>query len=434
MPGYILIIDDERGIREAAAGILEDEYYTARGAADAAEAREAMQGATPDLVILDVWLQGSDRDGLEILADIKTAHPDLPVVMVSGHGTIDTAVTAIKRGAYDFIEKPFAADRLLLVVRRALEAAALRRENAVLRRAAEGPSEITGQAPATQALRALVTRVAQAGARVLITGEAGTGKSVLARLLHAGGPHPDGPFVTLGCAGTDAQALSGALAEAAGGTLLLNAVGEMPAPAQGALVQMLQDGGQARVMATTTRPLEGEDAFRQDLYYRLAVVPVAVPPLRARVEDIAPLAAAFVSEIAATEGLPARPLTPAAVAALEAHAWPGNVRQLRNAVEWAMIFHAASAAGGLRPQHLPPEITGRVQAGPCAPAGDLMALPLREARERFERDYLTAQMGRFGGSITRTARFIGMERSALHRKVKALGLGPGAADEAEKAA
>lgn len=423
MPADILIIDDERDIRAAAAGILEDEGYTARGAADALAAAQALEDRAPDLVILDVWLQGSDQDGLEILADLKKARPGLPVVMISGHGTIDTAVTAIRRGAYDFVEKPFAADRLLLVVQRALEAAALKAEVAALRQASEGPAEIIGDAPSTRALRALVARVAKAGSRVLIRGEAGTGKTVVARALHAQGPQAAGPFVTLGCAGADIDRLGQAVEQAAGGTLLLDAVGELGAAAQGALAQMLADPGAPRIVTTTTQDLEG-CTFRQDLYYRLAVVPIALEPLRARTSDIAPLAQAFIAEVAAAQGLPARALAPPALAALQAHSWPGNVRQLRNAIEWTMIMHAAGTEDGFGTEHLPPEVMGAQPGGGGGVSGDLMALPLKPAREQFERDYLAAQLARFAGSVTRTAGFVGMERSALHRKLKALGIGP----------
>jgi two-component system, NtrC family, nitrogen regulation response regulator NtrX len=420
MGADILIVDDERDIRAAAAGILEDEGYAVRGAADAAEAHAVLAERAPDLVILDVWLQGSDKDGLEILADIRAAHPDTPVVMISGHGTIETAVTAIRRGAYDFVEKPFSADRLLLVVRRALEAARLRAENAALRAATQEPCEIVGNAPQTRALRDLVARVGPTGSRVLITGPAGAGKTLVAHALHAAGPGQGAPLITLGCAGADGAAVPRALEDAAGGTLLLDSVGDLSAGAQGALVAALPQAA-ARVIATAAGPLE-PPGFRQDLYYRLAVGPVAIAPLADRPGDIAPLAVHFGQAIAAAQGLPARAFTPAAVAALEAYAWPGNARQLRNAVEWTMILHAGAAQDGFAPAHLPPEVTGAADAGAAAVPGVFLAQPLKEARARFEQAYLAAQLARFAGSITRTAQFVGMERTALHRKLRALGV------------
>lgn len=425
MSAHILIIDDEKGIRLAAAGILEDEGYSVKGAADAQEATQALAEHAPDLIILDVWLQGSAQDGLEILADIKGHHPDIPIVMISGHGTIETAVIAIKRGAYDFIEKPFAADRLLLVVRRALEAASLKRENAALRQATTVSCEIIGQSCAMQTLRTLIARVARAGSRVLITGEAGTGKTIVARALHAASSQNKGPFVALSCSGADTACLVHAVSQAAGGTLFLDAVSDLSASAQSGLIALLQDKDiSARIIAATLKGIEGAPDFRQDLYYRLAVVPIVVPALRERPEDIVPLSCSFVDDIAHTQGLPHKIFLPSAFAALERYTWPGNIRQLRNAIEWTLIMHSGNTKEDLGPEHLPPEVLGILpQDHSTDLPGSIMALPLREAREKFERAYLDGQMTRFGGSVTRTACFIGMERSALHRKVKSLGLG-----------
>jgi len=456
----ILVVDDEADIRMLIGGILGDEGYQTREAADADSALAALQARQPSLVVLDVWLQGSRLDGLELLAEIRSDHPAVPVIMISGHGTIEMAVSAIKRGAYDFIEKPFQSDRLLLMVERAIEAARLRRENAELRQRAGGDIGLIGRSPAIGHLRQQLERVAPTGSRVLIAGPAGAGKEVIARLLHSLSRRAQGPFVALNCAAMHPDRLEeelfgterhredgqergkvGTLELAHGGTLLLDEVGDMPLATQGKIVRVLQEqtftrvGGASRVevdvrvIASSNRDLPAEIAagrFRQDLYYRLNVVPIRVPALTERREDIPLLARHFMTRSAEAQGLPRREIGEDAMAALQAYSWPGNVRQLRNVVDWLLIMATGDVDQPIRADMLPPEI------GAIAPAvvrwekgSEIMALPLRDARELFEREYLLAQVNRFGGNISRTAEFVGMERSALHRKLKSLGVNTG---------
>ena len=457
MAHEILIVDDEPDIRMLIEGILEDEGYSVRQAADSDGAVAAFRLRRPSLVILDVWLQGSKLDGLGILNAIHTEEPHVPVVMISGHGTIETAVSAIQHGAYDFIEKPFKSDRMLLVIRRALEAARLARENAELRMRAGVESELTGTSQAISVLRAGIERVAPTGSRVLIHGPAGSGKEVAARMVHARSRRADGPFVALNCAtlnparfeeelfgmeaGADAQVQprrAGVLERAHGGTLLLDEVSDMPLETQGKIVRALQDqtferlGGSTRVkvdvrvLATTNRDLQAEIAagrFREDLYYRLAVVPIRMPSLKERREDVPGLAQHFLERSAESSGIPGRELSTDALTALQAYDWPGNVRQLRNLMDWLLIMAPGGAGDPIRPEMLPADVS---QGAPALlnsdPTADLMSLPLREARDLFETQYLQAQLMRFGGNISRTAQFVGMERSALHRKLKQLGV------------
>jgi len=453
----ILVVDDEADIRMLVADILEDEGYACRVAADSAGALKAVEERLPGLVVLDIWLRDSELDGLGILERLMSSHPSLPVVMISGHGTIETAVTAIKIGAYDFIEKPFKADRLLLMVRRAIDAARLMRENAELRLRTGAEWEMIGDAPSMSQVRAAIARVAPTQSRVLITGPPGVGKETAARKIHANSARGDAPFVVLNCAtmspermeielfgterdtnGPDGPRIVGTFEQAHGGTLLLDEVADMPLETQGKIVRVLQEqtfyrvGGSTavsvdvRVMASSSRDLDeamADGRFRQDLYYRLSVVPIAVPPMTARREDIPELARHFISRSAESSGIPPRDIGEDAVAALQAYAWPGNVRQLRNVIDWILIMAPGEAGEVVRADMLPPEIISETPASLRWDDGsEVMGLPLREAREIFERQYLAAQIDRFGGNISRTASFVGMERSALHRKLKSLGV------------
>jgi two-component system nitrogen regulation response regulator NtrX len=453
----ILIVDDEPDIRALIEGILSDEGYQTRQAANSDQALAAFRARRPSIAILDIWLQNSRLDGLGILQVMHQEEPRVPCVMISGHGTIETAVLAIQQGAYDFIEKPFEADRLLLIVSRALEAARLKREVSELKLRAGAETELVGVSPAMSQLRQAIDRVAPTGSRVLISGPAGSGKEVAARMLHARSRRADGPFVALNCAtlapgrfeeelfgvetGADPAAQprrAGVLERAHGGTLLLDEVGDMPMETQGKIVRALQEQGftrlggaqrvqvDVRVIATTSKDLQGEigaGRFREDLYYRLAVVPLKIAPLRDRREDIPALARHFMAKSVETSGMAPRELTEDALAAMQAYEWPGNVRELRNLVDWLLIMAPGEAREPVRPDMLPPQV------GAAAPAvlkldrsSEIMTLPLREARELFERQYLEAQLLRFGGNISRTANFVGMERSALHRKLKFLGV------------
>ena len=453
MAHEILIVDDEPDIRMLVAGILEDEGYETRQAGDAEAAIAAFRVRRPALVIQDVWLQGSDMDGLGVLDAIHREEPQVPVVMISGHGTIEMAVNAIQLGAYDFLVKPFQSDRLLLVIRRALQAAALARENAELRLRAGPESELTGDSGQVHTLRAAIDRVAPTGSRVMITGPAGSGKEVAARMIHARSRRADAPFIALNCAilnparfeeelfgieaGADTPRRAGVLERAHGGTLLLDEVADMPLETQGKIVRALQEqsferlGGASRVkvdirvIATSNRDLPGEIAagrFREDLYYRLAVVPLRIPALKERREDVPELARYFLLRAADAAALPPRELSTDALTALQSHDWPGNVRQLRNLMDWLMIMAPGTPADPIRADMLPPEIGAKAPALLGDPGADVMALPLREARDLFETQYLQSQLMRFGGNISRTAQFVGMERSALHRKLKQLGV------------
>lgn len=453
MAADILIVDDEADIRELVSGILEDEGHSTRLARDADEGLKSIEERRPHLVILDIWLQGSRLDGLEMLSAIKKAHPDLPVVIISGHGNIETAVTAIRRGAYDYIEKPFKADRLILVTLRALEASQLRREVKTLRERSVQSSEMVGKSAAMNQLRNQLERVAPTNSRILIRGASGSGKELAARVIHAKSGRADGPFVVLNAAamapdrveeelfGTEDRAgprKVGALEEAHGGTLYIDEVADMPLETQGKVLRVLVEqkfqrlgGGpkvavDVRIISSTSRDLEREmqeERFRNDLYHRLNVVPLRVPSLAERRDDIPAMIDFFVQQVATASGLSPRRIGDDAVAVLQAHDWPGNVRELRNNIERLMILAGGDPGTVITADMLPEEIGSNVPLPVNGGAEHLMSLPLREAREIFEREYLLAQINRFGGNISRTAEFVGMERSALHRKLRALGVG-----------
>lgn len=452
----ILIVDDEADIRTLVAGILEDEGFATREASSDVQALEFIEMRRPNLVLLDIWLQGSQMDGLQILSAVKKRHPGLPVVMMSGHGTVETAVKAIKNGAYDFIEKPFKADRLVLVVERAMEAARLRRENEELRLRTDADDDLVGMSSSIAHVRQAIERVAPANSRVLISGPSGSGKEVVARMLHDRSNRAGGPFVVVNCAtmepgrmeielfGTETPAEDGEGGRKVGyfesahtGTLFLDEVTDMPLETQGKIVRVLQEqifervGGSirvevdVRVVASATRDLQDEITagnFREDLFYRLAVVPIHVPPLTKRRDDIPLLAAHFMSRAAKRAGQPVRKLSEDAVAALQSYDWPGNVRELKNIIERLLIMAPGDANDLIRFEHLPSEVTTGGGSNSGNGSAATMGLPLKQARETFERDYLAAQVTRFGGNVSRTAEFIGMERSALHRKLKSLGL------------
>ena len=449
----ILVVDDERDIRELVAGVLEDEGYATRGAADSDAALEAIFERRPSLVLLDVWLQGSRLDGLELLDEIKRRDPSLPVLVISGHGNLDTAVAAIRRGAADFIEKPFEAERLLLLVERATETERLKREVASLRASVGRDTDLTGTSGAINSVRATLKRVASTGSRVLITGGAGVGKEVAARLLHGWSQRAAGPFVIVSAARMTPERVDeelfgveeggdlvrpGLLEQAHGGTLFLDEIADMPVATQARILRVLTDqsfsrvGGtrtvkvDVRVVSATARDLMAEigaGRFREDLYYRLNVVPVAIPPLTDRREDIPALVEHFVAHYANERRVPTPEVAPDAMVALQSYEWPGNVRQLRNVVERTVILAPGDRIGRIDLDLLPTEVLGRSgEAGNGAGANAIMGAPLKEARETFEREYLRIQIRRFSGNISRTAHFIGMERSALHRKLKLLGI------------
>lgn len=455
MSADILVVDDEADIRELVAGLLEDEGYRTRKASSADEALAAIAARRPNLVFLDIWLQGSRLDGLQVLELVKQSHPDLAVVMISGHGNIETAVSAIKNGAYDFIEKPFKADRLLLVAERALEASRLRREVRELKKGSVQASRIVGRSTMVNQLRQTIERIAPTNARVLITGEPGCGKELAARTLHEASTRSSGPFVVINAATITPETMEeelfgveasegrsrrvGALEEAHGGSLYIDEIGDMPRETQNRILRVLVDqnfqrvGGATRVhvdvriISSTARDLAqliSDGGFREDLYHRLSVVPVKVPALSERREDVPELIEFFMEQISVASGLPKRRIGSDAMAVLQSHEWPGNVRELRNNVERLMILTKGDPTADITVDMLPAEVGAMVPTTPSGSGGErLMSLPLRDAREIFEREYLIAQIARFSGNISRTAEFIGMERSALHRKLKSLGVG-----------
>jgi two-component system nitrogen regulation response regulator NtrX len=456
MASDILIIDDEMDIRELVAGILQDEGFETRTARDSDTALNAISTRRPNLLFLDIWLQGSKLDGLQLLDSVKEQNPDLPVVMISGHGNIETAVSAIKRGAYDFIEKPFKADRLVLVANRALENSRLKREVRDLKQLSPLPTSLIGKSPAINQLRHTIEKVAPTNSRILIVGPSGAGKELTARTIHTASGRADGPFVVINAAAITPERMEselfgveavngtherkvGALEEAHHGTLFIDEIGDMPRETQNKILRVLVDqtfqrvGGSTkvdvdvRIVSSTTRNLESEIAagkFREDLFHRLSVVPIRVPPLAERREDISVLVVYFMDQISQATGLPKRQIGEDAMAVLQSHDWPGNVRQLRNNVERLMILAGGDADAVISASMLPQDVGAMVPNLPNGNGGEhLMGLPLRDAREMFEREYLRAQINRFGGNISRTAEFVGMERSALHRKLKALGIG-----------
>ncbi|WP_292066787.1 sigma-54-dependent transcriptional regulator [Brevundimonas sp. UBA7664] len=460
----ILVVDDEADIRELVSGLLEDEGHGVRVASNSDEALAAIRARRPSLALLDIWMQGGGLDGLELLDVIKELDPDLPVVMISGHGNIETAVTALQRGAYDFIEKPFKSDRLVVVVQRALEATSLKRENRRLRAQVAAPTGFIGRSAAAQALRSTIAKVAPANSRVLISGPPGSGKELVARQIHEASARSKGEFVAIAAAGMTPERLDlelfgeeghdgrprkiGVFERAHNGTLYLDDVGDMPRESQSRVLRVLVEqrfrrvGGEQdvqvdiRVVTSTSRDLKAEIAegrFREDLFHRLNVVPIRVPALSERREDIQELIDYFIDTLSVSQGLTKRRLGDDAIAVLQVHPWPGNVRQLRNNVERLLILATGDPDEPISADMLPQEATNANSTGTLG-GERIIALPLREAREVFEREYLAAQIMRFGGNISRTAAFIGMERSALHRKLKSLGVSPsrGGEDDIEE--
>jgi two-component system nitrogen regulation response regulator NtrX len=447
----ILIVDDEPDIRDLLSGILSDEGFRTRVAATGEQALEEISLRQPHLLILDVWLGDPQYDGLKILGLIKNTNPDLPILMISGHGTVETAVNAIKLGAYDFIEKPFKTDRLLLIISRALEAANLKKENRQLKERAL-PPQMIGSSFAIQSVRKTIDKVATANSRILMTGPVGVGKELAACEIHTKSKRASGPFLVLHCLtssedfldeflfGTEANAATsrklGLLELAHGGTLFLEEVTSLSLETQSKLVRFLHEqsfvrrGGSqkvavdVRILAATQQDIKAyieKGLFREDLYYRLNVVTLPLPSLKDRLEDIPDLVTYFVDQLSKQAGVPKRQFADSTLALMKTYQWPGNVHELRNVVERALILAPAANDAVVTPDELPPEVRGEDLASLTSPnAPDFLSMSLREAREYFEREYLLAQVQKFAGNISRTATFIGMERSALHRKLRQL--------------
>ena len=453
MKSEILIVEDEADIRSLIAGILEDEGYTVVQAESSETALEAYRARKPSLIILDVWLKGSGMDGIELLDLFKSSDPDIPIIIISGHGTVETAVSAIRKGAYDYIVKPFKSAKLVVTAQRALESARLKQENAELKGRTANDDAIIGESQSISFVRQKISRIAPTNSRVLITGPSGSGKELFARMIHAESRRANGPFKAVNAASMapdrvekvlfgmeDAKThavQTGLLEKAHLGTLYLDEVADMPLETQGKLLRLLVEqrfiriGGSddvqvdVRLITSTSRNLEDETRFgrfREDLYHRLNVMPLAAPALSSRREDIPHLVKYFITRLSTSTGLPPRQIGPDAMAALQAHDWPGNVRQLRNNVERLLILATGDPSTPITLETLPPEVSVVRRPGGKDDSERMIALPLRDAREHFEREYLAAQIDRFGGNISRTAEFVGMERSALHRKLKSLGV------------
>lgn len=451
----VLIVDDEQDIRDLISDILSDEGYKTRVAHDSTSAIEAIRSRIPSVIILDIWLQGSEMDGLGILESVKRKYPNLPVIMISGHGNIETAINSIRLGAYDYIEKPFKEDRIIRMVKRAVETAKLKDENEELRKGVH-ENHLIGDSAAVIALRQAIEKVAPTESRIMLNGPAGCGKEVVARFIHQKSKRCNGPFVILNASSVSPDKVEeellgredntstgdygklGIIERANGGTLFLDEIAEMPLATQGKILRILQEnslerlGGNkrinvdVRVIASTNKNLQAEIAagkFREDLYYRLNVVPLKVPSLKERNGDILPLANYFIKKCAESLGVPGRELSESALAAMEVYAWPGNIRQLRNVVEWLLIMAPDDAGSKISSSMLPPELISTTpMVSGSGNNADIMGLSLRDAREIFEKEYLTAQLERFGGNVSKTAGFVGMERSAFHRKLKSLGV------------
>ena len=447
----ILIVDDERDIRELISEILIDEGYTTRLAGTSEDAMREITSQPPGLLILDIWLKDSDMDGIDILKKVKSDYPEVPVVIISGHGNIEIAVAAIKQGAYDFIEKPFNIDQLLVVIRRAMETSRLRRENITLRKKDAPVSDLIGSSAGFRALVSQLDKVAKSNSRIMLRGGSGVGKETAARYIHAQSDRAAGPFVVVGCAtiepdrmeevlfgreSGDQNGAQGLLEQAHGGVIYFDEVADMPLVTQSKILRVLVDqkfqrvGGNdqikvdLRVLSSTSCDLEVEIAerrFREELYHRLNVVPVEVPTLEERREDIPELVEHFVEHFNQTQGLNMRKLSDDAATLLQTLSWPGNIRQLKNVIERILIL--SDGTGPISADEIP---TDKQKSAGANDGGGMSAnwatLPLREAREAFEREYLITQINRFGGNISKTANFVGMERSALHRKLKSLGV------------
>jgi two-component system nitrogen regulation response regulator NtrX len=463
----VLVVDDEADIRDLISDILKDEGYSPRVANDSKGAIDAVNERVPSAIVLDIWLQGSEMDGIGILESVKSKYPHVPIIMISGHGNIETAINSIKLGAYDYIEKPFKEDKLLRLIKRAIETASLKNENEQLKIRGAIDTKIIGKSPAITYLKNAIERVAATESRVMVTGPAGSGKEIVARLVHQKSNRKNGPFVILNAAsifperveeelfgiedntpGNGNERKIGTFEKAHGGTLFLDEIAEMPLSVQAKIIKILQEGSfervggtrgikvDVRVIAATNKDLQKEidqGRFREDLYYRLNVVPIKVPSLRERSGDLAHLINYFIKKCSNMLGVAPRKITDNAMAVMEVYNWPGNIRQLKNVIEWLLIMAPEDPKEPIRSSMLPPEIlSGSPISDTSGLNSEIMGLSLRAAREVFEAQYLTSQLKRFGGNVSRTASFVGMERSAFHRKIKTLNVNNNEENSSEK--
>lgn len=456
----VLVIDDEADIRDLISDILKDEGCIVRSASNSSQAFKAISERVPSIIILDIWLQGSELDGLGILEIVKKKYALMPVIVISGHGTVETAVSAIKMGAYDYIEKPFAHDKLTVMIKRAYESARLKRENIDLKSKVIDKTELVGTSVAINKLKCEIEKAGPTAGRVMVFGDPGSGKELVARLIHKKSKKCNGPFIIFSptCMSAERvqqelfgepekQDINGvftkrqSILEAANnGTLYIDEIADLPMVSQGKLLKFLQDQMfekvslgkkiklDVRFISGTTKNLVSEiqhNRFREDLYYRLNVVPIKVPPLSERREDIPLLGKYFVKQLSKFSGLKEREFSEEAIVGLQAYNWPGNIRQLRNIIEWTLIMNPVrgNEDGIVRADMLPSDVLSNTTVITKPETNiDMMSMPLREAREVFERQYLSAQMSRFNNNISKTSAFVGMERSALHRKLKLLSI------------
>lgn len=455
----ILVIDDEVDIRDLISDILRDEGFNTRAVANSSQALSAITEKTPSIIILDIWLQGSDLDGLSILEIVKKSYPLLPVIIISGHGTIETAVSAIKMGAYDYLEKPFTEDKLIIMVKRAYEATKLKRENLELKSKVIDKTEFIGSSSQIVRLKSDIEKIAPTSSRVMIHGGIGDGKELVARLIHKKSKKSNGPFVVFNPSSIPTENIhqeffkehnegisyksKSVLELANNGTLYIDEVSDLPISTQTKLLKFLRDQIleipssdkllklDVRFITSTTKNLHHEiekGRLRQDLYYRLNVIPIKIPSLSERKEDIPMLVKYFVKQLSKIFNVKEREFSSDTIAALQAYNWPGNIRQLRNVIEWTLIMNPITTGSidFVKPHMIPQEILNNNMSNKLQSDIDIMSMPLREAREMFERQYLLAQMNRFNNNISKTSSFVGMERSALHRKLKLLNLSPSA--------
>jgi two-component system, NtrC family, nitrogen regulation response regulator NtrX len=436
----VLIIDDEKDICNLISDILQDDGFRCSSAKNSDEALEKINKLAPNLVLLDIWLQNSNLDGLGILEVIKKKHPSIPVIMISGHGTIEIAVNSIKMGAYDYIEKPFTSNKLSVTVRRAAEALLLKKENVELKKKITKKSELIGGSEAIVSLKSTVDKIAATASRILIEGEFGTGKELVARMIHKKA-NRRAPFIKINSSillhkklqneiFSDTNRGLKLLEMLNNGTLFISEIGSLPLNLQHKILKLLKEqhlknksGMYVRVIASTSVDLKKEvkkGNFLQDLYYRLSATQITIPSLRERRDDLQEMCSYFISHFVKNSNLKQVTVSADAMDKFKDYEWPGNVKQFKNTLEWLMILAKIQSKAAIDTSMLPLYILNKIGSMALQMDAEIMSIPLKKAREMFERRYLQEQMNRFGNNISKASAFIGMERSALHRKLKIL--------------